>query len=93
MKLNFILPVMAAFLVTACAVTPEPSPQKVYIIPGTAVGDPCNSERMYLDTPRGFPRICLNRKWVPICESANLTEMGREVCADYSRARAVPSLQ
>lgn len=93
MKLNFILPATLALLVSACAVAPEPTPEKFYIIRGMAVGDPCSTEGMFIDTPRGFPRICINGKWVPLCERADLTALWQHVCADYSRARAVPKDQ
>lgn len=93
MKLNFILPVIASFLVTACAVTPEPTPEKFYIIRGTAVGDPCSSERMYIDTPRGFPRICINGKWVPLCELSDLNPTGHESCVQARCSGAMPGSQ
>jgi hypothetical protein len=46
-----------------------PSPSSVRTIPGTAIGDPCTSERLLIDTPRGFPRLCEKGRWVPFCDS------------------------
>lgn len=63
----------AALLLTlsACAQSPGHVSAQVRIIPGTAVGDPCAAERTLVDTPRGYPRLCVNGRWVPYCERAD----------------------
>lgn len=58
----------ACLLVSACAQHVDPRRPTVSIVAGTATGDPCASERMLIDTPRGYPRVCLNGRWTPYCE-------------------------
>lgn len=66
-----LVSLVACLTLTACASSaPLSKVQPFYIIPGTAIGDPCQSENMYLDTPRGLPRVCLNGRWAPLCDLA-----------------------
>lgn len=72
------------FLLLACTPPPVAAPP-FYLVPGTAVGDPCTPNGMFIDTPRGFPRVCLNGRWAPWCEETVDAEL-RANCEAYAEA-------
>lgn len=64
-----------AFVVAGCAVTSEQN--EVPITATFAVGDPCKNPGALYDTPPGFPRVCLNGKWVPAKETGVCHQTGK----------------
>lgn len=77
--------IMLAFVLGGCA-SSQVAPPPYYIIPGTAVGDPCKPDGMWLDTPRGYPRLCVYGKWLPLCDDNDSGPDIRALCQAYGRS-------
>jgi len=76
---------VASALLAACTTTPEPV-EPFHYIAGTHPGDPCAPNGMFVDTPRGYPRLCVKGKWVPLCEIERPSPDLRDLCRAYQDA-------